>query len=122
MVQLALGAVLVTISELLLKKGASAAHASHGSDWTGLTALTSAWVWGGVGCYIASFVSWLYVLRHVPLILAFNLMNSVHVLVPMASLAVLGESVPGMRWGGIVLICAGICLLAEPLSKLEEKL
>src|SRR4051794_25823787 len=58
-VQIALGAVLVTASELLLKKGATAAA---GNSWLGVDALASWWTWGGIVTYVLSFASWLYVL------------------------------------------------------------
>ncbi len=116
--QLGLGVALVTVSELLLKRGASDVHA----DWTGISALGSWWVWGGIVCYIASFVSWLHVLRFVPLVLAFNVMNLVHVTIPIGAAAVLGESLPMIRIGGIVLIVAGVGLLAPTLAKMEERL
>ncbi len=120
--QLVLGALLVTVSEVLLKRGTDHAPPPEGHHWSGLTALGSPWVWGGIACYILSFVSWLHVLRHLPLIVAFNCMNSVHVLVPLAGMVALGEAIPPARWGGIVLICAGITLLAGTLTRLEEKL
>lgn len=121
--QLLISAVLVAIAEILLKKGAThTAEAMGSTDWTGVTSLISPWVWGGIVCYIASFVSWLHVLRFVPLIVAFNLMNSVHVLVPLGAWLFLGEQVPIARIGGIALILAGVLVLAGPLATLESKL
>ena len=121
--QLLLGVFFVAAAELLLKTGATRTAAALGStDWTGVTALASPWTWGGIACHIAGFVCWLHVLRFVPLIVAFNLMNSVHVLVPLGSLVFLGEHLPAQRIGGIVMICAGVFVLAEPLAHLENKL
>lgn len=117
--QIALGAVLVTASELLLKKGATAAA---GSSWLGIDALGSWWTWGGIVTYVLSFASWLYVLRFVPLGLAFGLINGVHVLVPLASWVFLHEAVSGRRWAGIALVLAGIVLIAGNVAKAEEKL
>jgi multidrug transporter EmrE-like cation transporter len=108
-VQLGVGAVLVTASELLLTTGASEAA---GASWLGVDALASAWTWGGIVTYVLSFVSWLYVLRHLPLGVAFALINAVHVLVPLASWAFLHEAVSGRRWAGIGLVLAGIVLIA----------
>jgi multidrug transporter EmrE-like cation transporter len=117
--QIAIGAVLVTASELLLKKGATAAA---GNSWFGIDALGSWWTWGGIVTYVLSFASWLYVLRYVPLGLAFGLINGVHVLVPLASWAFLHEAVSGRRWSGIALVLAGIVLIAQNVAKAEEKL
>jgi len=118
-VQIAVGAVLVTTSELLLKKGATSAA---GTSWLGIDALASWWTWGGIVTYVLSFASWLYVLRYVPLGLAFGLINGVHVLVPLASWAFLHEAVSGRRWAGITLVLAGILLIAQNVAKAEEKL
>jgi undecaprenyl phosphate-alpha-L-ara4N flippase subunit ArnF len=118
-VQIGVGAMLVTASELLLKKGATAAP---GESWTGLDALASLWTWGGIATYVASFVSWLYVLRYVPLGIAFALINGVHVLVPVGSWLFLGEAVSVRRWAGIALVLAGIVLIARDAARAEEKL
>ncbi len=118
-VQIAIGAVLVTVSELLLKKGAVAAK---GSSWMGIEALASIWTWVGIVTYVLSFVSWLYVLRFVPLGIAFSLINVVHVLVPLASWAILAERVTLARWAGIGLVFLGIILIARDAAKAEERL
>lgn len=123
-VQIAIGAVLVTISEVLLKKGADAApHLSRLPQWlSGVAALQSAWTWLGILFYILSFVSWLHVLRFVPLTIAFSLINAVHVLVPIGSWLFLHDHVPPQRWLGIVMILAGILLVVGPAARAEEKL
>src|SRR5260221_13020840 len=73
-VQIAIGAALVTASELLLKKGATAAA---GTSWLGVDALASLWTWGGIVTYVLSFASWLYVLPYVPVGVAFGFVNVV---------------------------------------------
>jgi multidrug transporter EmrE-like cation transporter len=118
-VQIGVGAVLVTGSELLLKKGASVAP---GASWTGLNALASGWTWCGIVTYVASFASWLYVLRFVPLGVAFALINGVHVLVPVGCWLFLGEAVSARRWAGIGLVLLGIVLIARDAARAEEKL
>ena len=118
-VQIAVGALLVTASELMLKRGAEAAA---GSSWLGVDALASLWTWGGIVTYVLSFLSWLYVLRHLPLGLAFSLINAVHVLVPVASWLFLHESISPRRWAGIGLVLGGIVLIAGNVAKAEEKL
>lgn len=117
--QIAVGAVLVTASELLLKKGASA---SPGGSFFGIEPLASLWTWAGIVTYILSFASWLYVLRLVPLGIAFSLINVVHVLVPLGSWVLLGEAVTLKRWAGIALVFSGIILIARDTAKVEEKL
>jgi len=117
--QIALGAILVTASELMLKKGADAVA---GASWLGVNALVSLWTWGGIATYILSFVSWLYVLRLVPLGIAFALINAVHILVPLSSWLFLHERISIGRWSGIALVLAGIILIAQTVATAEEKL
>lgn len=117
--QIAIGALLVTASELMLKKGADAATTA---SWLGVSALASLWTWGGIATYILSFVSWLYVLRFVPLGIAFSLINAVHILVPLSSWFFLHERISVGRWTGIALVLAGIILIGQTVATTEEKL
>jgi drug/metabolite transporter (DMT)-like permease len=121
---LALNVLLVTASELLLKRGALATPpvASPWLDTLGVATLGSWWVWGGIACYLVSFLNWLYILRWLPLSLAFPLASSVHAMIPLGAWLWLGETVGLARWGGIALVLAGIWLLAAPLVHAEEAL
>jgi drug/metabolite transporter (DMT)-like permease len=123
-VQLAIGAVLVTASELLLKKGASSTVSDVNGVTTvlGLGALRSVWTWLGIVLYVLSFFSWLYVLRLMPLAIAFALINVVHVLVPIGARIFLNEAISTQRWAGIALIIIGIALLARPAARAEVAL
>lgn len=122
-VQLGVGALLVTASELLLKKGATAAPDLPGAvARLGVGALASAWTWAGIVCYVLSFVSWLHVLRLLPLSTAFALINVVHVLIPLGAWLLLHEHVSPARWLGIALVVAGIALVAKPAGRAEEQL
>ncbi|BFU96115.1 MAG: hypothetical protein NTNFB02_28370 [Nitrospira sp.] len=123
--QLAVNGLLVSASELLLKRGAIATTEVSGSPWLdslGFTTLGSGWVWAGIASGIAGFVSWLYVLRWVPLSIAFPLASVVHVLIPLGSWFFLGETMSPLRWCGIALIVIGIWYLANPLMRAEEVL
>ena len=121
--QLALNAIIVTISELLLKIGASeTAGLTHRHDWTGITALASIWTWLGIVFVILSLVNWLYVLRLLPLSIAFPLSNVVHVLVPLSCWIFLGELISTRRWCGIALVLLGLIVVSKPFARIEEKL
>ena len=121
--QLALGAMLVTVSELLLRRGAeSFATADGAKSLFGIAALASGWTWLGILCYIASFLSWIVVLRRLPLSVAFPAINVVHVLIPIGCWIFLGESISQRRWLGIALVVCGILLLARSFVKAEEQL
>ncbi|MEA2735114.1 MAG: hypothetical protein QOE14_1565 [Humisphaera sp.] len=117
--QLAIGALLVTASELLLKKGATAV--GPGGAF-GVATLASGWTWLGIVLYVISFFNWLYVLRLMPLGVAFGLISAVHVLVPIGAALFLHEEISARRWIGIALILAGIIVLSRPVARAEEKL
>jgi len=120
--QLALNAALVTISELLLKKGALGAAeipAPRWLSWTGVVALGSGWVLAGIFCYILSFVNWLYLLRSVPLYIAFPVTNLSHALIPLGAWLLLGERFGPARAAGIALIVAGTWFVVRPPDRRE---
>lgn len=121
--QLYLSAFLVTVSELFLKRGAmETARSVQRFAWTGLPGLGSIWVWCGIIFVILSFLSWLYVLKHIPLSIAFPLSNVVHIFVPLASWLVLGEWITPLRWCGISLVLVGLIVVAKPVARIEERL
>jgi drug/metabolite transporter (DMT)-like permease len=121
--QLALSVAFVTVSELLLKRGASdTANLATAWSWTGINSLASPLVWWGIICVIASFLSWLYVLKHIPLTIAFPLSRVVDVLVPLSCWTFLGETILARRWCGIALVVIGLAVVAKPVARLEERL
>jgi len=121
--QLGLSIACVTIYELLLKRGAAeTANLSPNWSWTGLTGLASIYVWIAIVFVILSLITWLYVLRYIPLSIAFPISQAVHVLVPLGSWLVLGENIIGLRWVGIALVSAGLAIVAKPVARLEEEL
>jgi len=119
---LGLEAIFVTASEVLLKVGASETRRVAGWEWTGLMPLASIWIWVAIVFLILSFVCWIYVLRHIPLSIAFPLSNVVHVLVPLSCWIFLGEHISATRWYGIAVVILGLALVAKPVAKIEEKL
>ncbi|MEY2527659.1 MAG: hypothetical protein QOE73_2430 [Verrucomicrobiota bacterium] len=121
--QLGLSVACVLVSELLLKRGASAtANLSPNWSWTGITGLASPLVWMAILFVIVSFVSWLYVLKYIPLSVAFPLSRVVDVLVPLSCWLILGEHISPRRWLGIALVVIGLAIVAKPVARLEEKL
>jgi multidrug transporter EmrE-like cation transporter len=119
---LGLEAIFVTASEVLLKVGASETRRVAGWEWTGLMPLASMWIWVAIVFLILSFVCWIYVLRRIPLSIAFPLSNVVHVLVPLSCWIFLGEQISATRWYGIAVVILGLALVAKPVAKIEEKL
>jgi drug/metabolite transporter (DMT)-like permease len=121
--QIAFSTVAVATAELFLKRGAMQAPALRASlNWTGVSGLASPLVWFGILLIAISFVSWLYVLRFIPLSIAFPISQLVHVLIPLGSWIFLDELISPGRWAGIALVVAGIFTVAKPVARMEEKL
>ena len=121
--QLALSVVFVLVSELLLKRGASqTADLTSSWSWTGFGGLTSPLVWVAIVLVILSFLSWLYVLKYIPLSIAFPLSRVVDALVPLCSWIFLGEMISTRRWCGIALVIIGLAVVAKPVARMEERL
>jgi len=121
--QLVLSVLFVTTSEVFLKRGAvEAPRLPDEVNWTGVSGLVSPDVWYGILFVIASFISWLYVLRFIPLTIAYPLSNLVHVLVPLASWFFLNEHISVQRWCGIALVLLGVLIVAKPVARMEENL
>ena len=120
--QILLTVVLTAAAQILLKIGAdgSAGDASVGA-WLGFHELADGWTWLGILAFVASFGSWLYALRFLPLGLAFSLTNGVHILVPLGSWLFLHERLGPLRIAGISVIIVGILLLAQSVARAEEK-
>lgn len=122
---LALNILLMTVSELLLKRGATETAliaAPRWMEWTGLMTLGSGWVIGGIVVYILAFLNWLYVLRWVPLSIAFPVTSAVYGLIALGAGLFLGERIGGLRWIGIGLITLGVVFCARPAAAAEEAL
>ena len=121
--QLAISVACVFVSELLLKRGATdVAEPDSAWSWTGLNGLASVLVWLAILLILASFISWLYVLRYIPLTIAFPLSRVVDVLVPLGCWIFLGELISTLRWCGIALVVVGLTLVAKPVAQIEERL
>ncbi|HXX41489.1 MAG TPA: EamA family transporter [Chthoniobacterales bacterium] len=114
--------VFVTAHETLVKIGASRTARIAGWEWTGLTGLGSVWIWCAIGLVILSFLCWIYVLRYIPLSIAFPLSQVVHVLVPLSCWMFLSEHISARRWCGIAIVILGLSVMAKPVAKIEEQL
>jgi drug/metabolite transporter (DMT)-like permease len=113
----------VTIYELLLKHGAvETANPNSSWSWTGLSGLGSVYVWIAIVFVILSLITWLQVLRYLPLSIAFPISQAVHIFVPLGSWLILGENIVTLRWIGIALVSLGLAVVAKPVARLEEEL
>jgi len=119
-VQMLLSILLSAAAQVFLKKGADESVHATTEFVLGFSGLHSIWIWAGIGCLIGSLFSWLYALRFMPLVIAFNLAGLTHVLVPLICWGYLGEKINALRWLGISMVFIGVLIVAKPLIKMEE--
>jgi drug/metabolite transporter (DMT)-like permease len=120
--QIFLTVLLTSAAQILLKIGADHSIGNNSLwSWMGLAELGSGMTWLGILAFVASFGGWLYALRFLPLGLAFALTNGVHIFVPIGSWYFLGDHIGWLRGSGILIIIAGVLLLAQSVAKAEEK-
>jgi drug/metabolite transporter (DMT)-like permease len=67
----------------------------------------------GLGLYALGALAWIAVLSRMDLSLAYPFLALNFVLVALVSKFYLGETIPPLRWAGIVVICTGILLVAR---------
>ena len=92
------------------------------APWYTISNFFSFWIWLGILAIIGSLFSWLYALESVPLVIAFNLAATNHIVVAIGSWLFLGEAISSRRWIGIVLVALGVFFIARPIVQAEKKL
>ncbi len=115
--QLSISIVLASAAQIFLKIGVDIRPGTPGYGF-----LVSLWIWTGISAILLSLFSWLYALKFVPLIVAFNLAATNHILVAIGACAFLGEKITQQRWLGISLVALGAFFIARPSSCAKEKL
>jgi len=109
---LAVLCVMLSAAAQLAMKVGMAPPAGSGVGNTYLHALTSPWVWAGMGLYGLSAVAWLWVLSRLDVSLAYPLVSLGFVLTMAAGVLWLGEPWSWQRAGGALLIVAGVLMMA----------
>ena len=124
-----LGGLLDSTGELLLKKGAIVLEQVPATGILHFMATTfmspplgSGWSWLGIISYVMGLLCWLFVLKTIPLSIAFPVLNGIHLLVPVGAQFILHEHVSLTRWLGIGLAMCGVLLILQPVAAAEEKL
>ena len=67
----------------------------------------------GIFLYLVSFVIWITALHKVELSIAYPISSTSYMLVPLISIIFLRETVPLLRWVGIMAIIAGIIVISR---------
>jgi drug/metabolite transporter (DMT)-like permease len=117
--QLFISVVLTAVSQILLKIGVDTQFVS---PWYTTSNFFAFWIWLGILAIIGSLFSWLFALKSVPLIIAFNLAATNYIMVAIGSWLFLGEAISSQRWIGIFLVALGVFFVGRPAARAEEKL
>jgi drug/metabolite transporter (DMT)-like permease len=117
--QLFTSIILTAASQIFLKIGVDVQVVP---PWYTVSNFFAYWIWLGILAVIGSLIFWLYALKSVPLIVAFNLAATNHIMVAVGSWLFLGETISYRRWIGIFLVALGVFFVARPAARAEEKL
>jgi drug/metabolite transporter (DMT)-like permease len=117
--QLSISIILTAASQIFLKIGIDTQFVP---PWYTISNFFAYWIWLGIFAVIGSLFSWLYALKSVPLIIAFNLAATNHIMVAIGSWLFLGEAISSRRWIGIFLVALGVFFVARPAARAEEEL
>jgi multidrug transporter EmrE-like cation transporter len=106
-----------TIAQVLLKAGTKAVGAidlSTGHAWQTATSLVFEWhIFTGLVCYVASVAVWLLVLSRTEVSIAYPMSSLGYVATAVAAWYLFGEPMTAMRVAGIIVIIAGVYLVAR---------
>jgi drug/metabolite transporter (DMT)-like permease len=108
--------ILGAVGQIFIKKGLNALGGldfSSGIVTTYLKIFLSPLVIIGICIYFVGVFFWLYGLSKVELSFAFPFVSVSYVLVFLLSWFFLGESIPVLRWIGLVTICCGVLLVGR---------
>jgi multidrug transporter EmrE-like cation transporter len=100
------GVLLNAAAQLLLKAGTNAMP-------LGPRLAVEPHILGGLACYAVSVVIWVIALSRVPVSVAYSMLSIGYILNAVAAWQLLGESLPPLRLGGIVVIIVGVFMVAR---------
>jgi multidrug transporter EmrE-like cation transporter len=112
-----LSVMLNAAAQLLLKQG-MLRIGSFGLDTATLSAvapriISNGWVWGGLLSYVLSVGVWLVVLSRVDVSYAYPMVGLGYVFAAVIAWAVFHETISLTRFAGILIVCAGIYIIAR---------
>jgi len=83
--------------------------------------LTSGYIWLGIACLLAFFVSYMLVLTWADFSYVQPASSFSFAVVALLGYFLLGESVNALRWAGIAVICAGVFIVGRTHPSTTEK-
>ena len=111
------GVLLNALAQSLLKLGAIRLgpdpFSGRGPVEIGLSVMTQWPYLAGFACYGISLVVWILALTRVPVTIAYPMLSIGYIVNALIARVWLGESLSATGWGGMLLICAGVALMAR---------
>lgn len=83
--------------------------------------ITSVYIWMGIGCLLAFFVSYMLVLTWADYSYVQPASSFSYAVVAILGYFVLGEAVNPLRWAGIIIICVGVFVVGHTHPRTTEK-
>ena len=107
--------ILNATAQLLLRQAAMTGAAPTSP----VTLLRNVWFLCGLATYAASVLTWLLVLRKVPLTVAAPFVALVYVIVPLTSRWLFSDPINVRMWVGMLLVVVGVTLVAQAAPRTE---
>src|SRR5712671_5591476 len=83
--------------------------------------ITSGYIWLGIACLLAFFVAYMLVLTWADYSYVQPASSFSYAVVALLGYFLLGETVPLLRWAGIVVICVGVLIVGNTHPRTTEK-
>jgi drug/metabolite transporter (DMT)-like permease len=83
--------------------------------------ITSYYIWMGIGCLLAFFVSYMLVLTWADYSYVQPASSFSYAVVAILGYFVLGETVNPLRWAGILIICVGVFVVGHTHPRTTDK-
>jgi drug/metabolite transporter (DMT)-like permease len=109
--------LLAAVAQITLKQGMNQVTHASGTASLRLSSLkaiaSNGLVWVGLVIFACSAVAWLMVLSRASLSFAYPFVSLSYLLIVLADKVVFDQTIPPLRWAGVVLIMAGVVLVAQ---------
>ena len=114
------------LGNVLLGKGMKEIGSAKGWTTAGLfpvfvRILSSGYIWLGIACLLAFFISYMLVLTWADYSYVQPASSFSYAVVALLGYFLLGEQVNALRWAGIAIICAGVFIVGHTHPSTTEK-
>lgn len=104
-------------ADLFMKKGlisTGITYIGFNEAWEFISgSASSIFIWTGMLMYLLNFILWITVLRNTELSIAYPVLSTSYVIVPLLAIIFLHEYIPFLRWVGIASIIIGVFFVSK---------